>query len=182
MITNEPVIRHWTRDEYHRMAELGMFVDERVELVQGEILTMSPMGAGHATALELVAEILRATYGDGHWVRVQLPLRLTEQSEPEPDLAVVPGGPRDYRQHPNAAILVVEVSDTTLHFDRTTKKQLYAACGLPHYWILNLIDRQLETYSSPSEGRYQQENIIGENDTVTLPDREATVAVVDLLP
>jgi Uma2 family endonuclease len=154
MATTDPQVKHWTRDDYHRMAEAGLFVDQRVELVHGEILMMSPMNPAHAASLQLTAKALEQAFGTGCCVRVQLPLHLDDQSEPEPDLAVVPGTQRDYRQHPTAALLVVEISDTTLDFDRRRKRGLYARAGIPEYWIVNLLDRCIEVHLFPTGGEY----------------------------
>ena len=115
-------LRRWTREEYDRLVAVGVLgEDERVQLVEGEIVEMSPQSAAHATALCLAEEVLRRTFGEGFVVRVQLPLALGPDSEPEPDVAVVRGGPRDYRdRHPAGqdTILVVELADSTWRFDR----------------------------------------------------------------
>lgn len=92
--------RRWTRDEYYRMAETGILrPDDRVELIDGEILSMAPQKSPHATAVALALQALQDALGDGLYVRAQVPLTLDETNEPEPDLAVVPGSPRDYRDH-----------------------------------------------------------------------------------
>lgn len=144
-------MRRWTRDEYYRLGEVGVLrPDERVELIDGEIITLPPQSSGHATAVYLASAVLRAIFGIGYLVDVRLPLAPSELSEPEPDLAVVVGNPRDYLdEHPRTALLVVEVADTTLEYDRETKASLYAAASIPEYWILNLIDRQLEMHREP---------------------------------
>ncbi|MDA1054017.1 MAG: Uma2 family endonuclease [Planctomycetota bacterium] len=183
MATVEPQTKHWTLDEYHRLGDAGVFIDQRVELIDGEILTMSPMKAAHAAATELTAAALRGSFGPGLWIRVQLPLAISDNSEPEPDLAVVPGAPRDYPEHPASALLVVEVSDTTLAFDRGKKRRLYAAAGVADYWVLNLIDEQLEVYRDPIDGDFQNAATFGPDaDISPLAAPDARISVRELLP
>src|SRR6266853_670905 len=143
IMSAEPKTRRWSRAEYTMMAELGLFDGQRVELVDGEIMQMPPQKNWHFVTIKLVEEALESAFGPGYWVRTQGPINLGATSEPEPDIAVVAGKPRDYRAHPNAALLVVEVSDTTLAYDRGRKASLYASASIADYWIVNLIDRQL---------------------------------------
>jgi Uma2 family endonuclease len=125
--------------------------DERVQLIEGAILRMTPQLPPHALAIQLVADRLRDVFGAGHTVRVQVPLAISDDSEPEPDVAVVTGGARDYRdEHPSTATLVMEIADSSLMFDRHCKARIYARHGLPEYWILSLVDRSLEVYRQPS--------------------------------
>jgi Uma2 family endonuclease len=145
-------VRRWSRQEYDQMVEAGIFPPgDRVELIDGEVLAVTPQGSAHATAVRLAEEALRAAFGAGFDVRVQMPLALDAASEPEPDVAVVRGSPRDYRDHhPATALLVVEVADTTLAHDRERKASLYARAGIAEYWIVNLLDRRLEVYRDPA--------------------------------
>ena len=131
-------VRHWARQEYESMAAAGIFhPEERLELIGGEILRMTPQGSEHATAIRLAEEQLRTALGFD--VRVQMPLALAPDSAPEPDLAVVVGAPRDYREaHPQSAVLIVEVSDATLSFDRERKARLLCRCRHSR-----LLDRKL---------------------------------------
>jgi Uma2 family endonuclease len=180
MATTDPQVKQWTRDDYHRMAEAGLFVDQRVELIEGEILTMSQMKPAHAAALQLVAKELERAFGEGYCVRVQLPLQLGECSEPEPDLAVVPGSPRDYQSHPRTALLVVEISDTTLEFDRGRKRVIYASAGIPDYWIINLSERCVEAHRVPTKGDYAQTSICDASSVVAAA--QTRIGVSHLLP
>lgn len=118
----------WTREEYDRLVAAGALHPEaRVQLVQGEIVEITPQSAQHATALRRLQKALETVFREGNEVRAQFPLALEEQSEPEPDIAVVPGSLNDYRtHHPTTALLVVEIADTTLDFDRTRKRAIYA--------------------------------------------------------
>ena len=145
--------RRWTRAEYERLIEDGYFAPtERVELVDGEILAMTPQKSRHATVVLLMQEGLRAAFMPAANVRAQLPIALGPASEPEPDIAVVPGLLRDYLEsHPTGAWLIVEVADTSLAFDRKAKGPLYAKASIPEYWIANLIDTVLEVYREPIE-------------------------------
>src|SRR5436305_7889392 len=121
-----PTHRRWTKAEYHQMHDLGWFIDQRVELIDGEVIVMPAPGPPHCSANELVAETLRAVFGSGHWVRVQMPLDCHPASEPMPDVAVVAGTPRSVTATPAMALLVVEVCDSTLTYDRRRKGSLYA--------------------------------------------------------
>lgn len=143
--------RRWTRAEYDRLVDLGVFhEDERLELLGGHLMVCEPQGSLHGVAIELADSALRAALGPGWRVRVQLPVALDDESEPEPDLTVVAGDPRDGRQqHPSRPALVIEVAQSTLLFDRETKGHLYARAGLPEYWIVNLVDGVLEVHRDP---------------------------------
>lgn len=179
-------LRHrFSRAEYERMVEAGIFgPDDRLELLDGEIIDMSPQKSRHATAVTLLGELLRRAFGTKATVRLQLPFVLGDQSEPEPDVAVVPGIPRDYSDaHPACALLIVEVSDTTLDYDRNRKAKAYARAGIPEYWILDLSAQTLEVYRSPDDDGYA-ERIILRADAAAQP-RAASgrcLAVKDMLP
>jgi Uma2 family endonuclease len=151
-MTTYPVrTRRWTRKEYERLVELGVIRDdEPLELIGGPLIGAEPKGSPHAAAVELTADAMRAAFGRGWAVRAQNPIALDDESEPEPDVLVVPGGQRDYRDaHPSSAALVVEVSETTLAFDRRHKGSLYARAGVADYWIVNLVDQRLEVHRKP---------------------------------
>jgi Uma2 family endonuclease len=176
-------MRRWTREEYDRMIAAGMFAPgERVELVDGEILQMTPQGSVHATAIRLTEDALRAAFGPGFDVRPQLPLALSPDSEPEPDLAVVSGNPLSYlNAHPATALLIVEVSDTTLEHDRRRKGSLYARAGIQDYWIVNLIDRCVEVYREPDQRAYRSCLRFFAGDTVApLAISAAIIPVADI--
>ncbi|MBI1748209.1 MAG: Uma2 family endonuclease [Acidobacteria bacterium] len=151
-LTETPVMtRRWTREEYYKMAEMGLFKpDEHVQLIEGEIVCRSPQESQQATTILAAAETLGKVFGTQYHVRTQMPLALGPTSEPEPDVAVVSGSWRDYKdEHPTTALLVVEVAESTLAFDRGVKASLYAKAGIPDYWVLNLIDRSLEARREP---------------------------------
>jgi Uma2 family endonuclease len=180
-----PQLRRWTRQEYDLMVESGILgPEDRVELVGGAILTMSPQKSPHATAVQLASDALREAFRQGFVVRSQLPLALSADSEPEPDVAVVPGSPRDFRDaHPSTALLIVEVADTSLGYDRDEKKILYAEGGIPEYWIVNLLDRRLEVYRGPAGGDFGIRRALGTEEWIAPLSRpEASIPVAELLP
>lgn len=183
----EPAVRRWTVAEYHRAAEMGIFgPEERLELINGEIIRMSPQNGPHATGSTLAEGVIQEVFRAGYVVRIQKPLTLGEDSEPEPDIAVVRGKARDYlKAHPTTAELVVEVADSSLQFDRGKKAASYARAGTPEYWILNVPDRMLEVYRDPDPGaeKYRSMAQYDESDTVSpLAAPDARVAVRDLVP
>jgi Uma2 family endonuclease len=174
----------WTREEYERMAEAGFFHPEaRVELIEGIVYDMAPQGSFHSTAFRLTEEALRLAFPDLE-VRGQLPLALGQGSEPEPDLAVVSGSPRDYSHaHPTTALLVVEVADQSLLHDQRMKLPVYALHGISECWILNLRNKTLEVYRDPSGETYRTRLILRSGDTISpLARPEVVIAVADLLP
>src|SRR5215813_923173 len=132
-MSDSPVqIRRWTRLEYDRLIEVGMFrTGDKVELLGGQLCVSEPQSSPHATAICLAEEALRRAFAGSWSIRVQMPVALDQESEPEPDLTVVPGGPRDYMaDHPARPVLVVEVSDSSLTLDREHKGSLYARARL----------------------------------------------------
>lgn len=142
--------RRWKRVEYDRLVELGVFEREPIELVGGELIVTEPQSAYQASGIRTVDHALRAVLPEGWLVSVQLPVSLDDESEPEPDIVVVPGRPSDYRHaHPTRPVLAIEVAESSLAFDRRVKGSLYARAGIPDYWIVNLVDRVLEVYRDP---------------------------------
>jgi Uma2 family endonuclease len=178
-------VRRWTREEYEQLAEAGFLrPDERVELIDGIIYGMSPQNSLHATAIMNSLEELRAAFADSYHVRPQLPLALGSHSQPEPDLAVVPGHQRDYRTtHPTTAVLVLEISDSSLALDREVKRDLYAEAEIPEYWVLSVGTRQLEVFREPEDGTYRSLLALGPDETATpLAAPGASIRIADLLP
>jgi Uma2 family endonuclease len=181
--------RLWTRDEYYRMAEAGIIrPDERLELIDGQVLLKMTQNHPHAAAMSKVIRAALAMFGTAFWVRVQLPLAVGLYSDPEPDVAVVAGVEDDYDDHPTTALLVVEISDTTLAADRRLKASLYARAGLLDYWILNLVERQLEALRNPGQLRngeigYREQTILKPGQTISpLAKPDAEIAVDSLFP
>src|SRR5262245_24566286 len=147
----EAQTRRFTRTEYDRLIDLGVFQPgEAIELIGGQLMVAEPQGATHYAAILKTAKALEAAFGSGWLVRTQGPIGLDEDSEPEPDVTVVPGTPDDYaRAHPSRPVLTVEVAESSVTSDRQHKGSLYARAGLQEYWILNLVDRVLEVYREP---------------------------------
>jgi Uma2 family endonuclease len=147
-----------TVDEYHRMAEVGLLApDARVELIEGEIIDMAPIGTDHCFVVDELAELfIRAAAGKAR-IRVQGAVRLDRSSEPQPDVALLVPRPDQYRHaHPSPAdvLLLIEVSDSTLRYDRDEKVPLYARHGIPEVWIIDLPHRELRIYRTPEGGSY----------------------------
>lgn len=172
----------WTCAEFHRFGDMGVFEGRRAMLIDGVILEEGPMNPPHAMALGLVDEALRTAFGIGWWIRGQSPLVLGQDLDPEPDLAVVPGRPRDYADHPNTAVLVIEVADSSFDFDTNEKRLLYARAGIRDYWVVDINGRRLLVYRDPQGGDYASQQTFGPADTVSpLAAPGAIVRVADLL-
>jgi Uma2 family endonuclease len=187
MAIAEPVVWRWTVDEYHQAADAGLFgPEDRLELLDGTIFRMSPQRSEHATSCELVEDVLARIFASGYVVRGQKPLTLGPAAEPEPDVAVVSGSIRDYaRRHPSTAVLIVEVSDTTVRFDLGRKARTYARAAIPEYWALVLPRRVLVVHREPDTvtGRYRSITEYGATDTASpLAAPDAGILVADLLP
>jgi Uma2 family endonuclease len=173
----------WTCAEFHRAGEAGVFEGRRPVLIDGVILEQGPMNHPHAIAVELTMIALQAVFAIGWRVRVQLPLVIDLFTDLFPDFAVVAGSPRDLPGHPATAALVVEVSDTTLHFDTNEKLALYARAGVPEYWVLDLNSRRLLVFRDPHGTAYRFQQTYGETNVVSpLAAPTATIRVADLLP
>ncbi len=183
--------RTWTKAEYYRLGELGFFHGQRVELMEGKLMVMSPQGSTHRTAVLLAAHLLDTLFQPQCHAQAQMPLDLSPTTEPEPDVAVVAGQVRDYTNaHPTHALLVVEVSDTSLAYDRGRKASLYASAGILDYWIVNLVTPQIEVYRNPIPDanepfghRYgQRTDYLPGQLFAPLALPNARIAVTDLLP
>lgn len=182
----------WTYTEYQRLAAVPGLFRHPVELVGGRILEMPPIRDLYAASVELCKRAFQQAFGSAFWIRDQVPLHLDHWSGPQPDLAVVPGGPRDYvgTGHPKSALLVVEVGDSTLRRDRKLKGPRYARAGYADFWIVNLVDRQVEIYRKPiadpsaSIGwRYADVTILKPPATISpLAASQSALAMADLLP
>ncbi|MFL5383775.1 MAG: Uma2 family endonuclease [Longimicrobiaceae bacterium] len=155
-------IRHrFTVDEFHRMGEVGIFSeDDRVELINGEIVEMTPIGSQHAACVRKLDRWLQFLVGDDALVSTQLPIIIEDDGEPIPDVAVLRPRTDSYAEsHPTPAdiLLVVEVSDSTVLFDRNVKRRLYAGAGIPEYWVVDLPRNCVAVFGELVDGRYTQE-------------------------
>lgn len=174
-----------TREEYVRLVEAGVFEGRRVELIDGVVYEMTPQLSPHAATVMLAQDILREVFSPPEFsVRCQMPLDVGTVSMPEPDLAIVPGTPRDYyAAHPTRAALVLEVTDTTQDHDRKRKARIYAEAGIQDYWIINLARDVLEVYRDPMGNTYRTQRILRRGEQIAPLGRpDAMVAAEDLLP
>ncbi|OLP16775.1 hypothetical protein BST81_18945 [Leptolyngbya sp. 'hensonii'] len=155
----------WTLDEYHRMIAAGILDQRRVELLQGEILEMSPEGEPHAYFSSEAGEYLTRLLGDRATIRPSKPITLPNQSEPEPDIAVVHRLGRAYLDHhpyPENIFWLIEYSDSSLDQDLETKSRVYAEAGIMEYWVVNLRQRHLIVFRHPQAGDYTSKRIVTE--------------------
>ncbi|HZV07999.1 MAG TPA: Uma2 family endonuclease [Gemmataceae bacterium] len=188
---NYPRPHRWTREEFLQMIDLGWFQDKRVELIGGEVIETESQFDLHLASITLTGDQVRAAFGSCYWVLVQGSLDLSPHGIPDPDIAVTPGSPQGATKTiAKSALLVVEASETALAYDRYSKASLYAAGGIADYWIVNLVQRQLEVYRDPVAdstqlfgSRYNSRTILDPPDKVSpLAAPHAQIAVADLLP
>jgi Uma2 family endonuclease len=186
-----PKIHRWTYKEYQALADTGFFFKRRVELLGGRIIEMAAQKDLHSAAVGKAQRAAERAFGPGFWGRPQLPLHLGRWSGPEPDVAVVPGGPDDYvgTGHPKSALLVIEVSDTTLRYDRRNKGRRYARAGYADYWIVNLFDRCVEIHRRPVRDpsarlgwRYEEVTVLTPPASMTPLAAANPILIADLLP
>ncbi len=178
--------RRFTVDQYYRMAEAGILTeDDRVELIDGEIIEMPPIGPEHAWRVDRLTELLIRTFGDVAYVRVQNPVRLGVYSEPQPDLALLRRRPEGYSSaHPTPedTFLVVEVAQTSVAFDRDVKAPLYARSGIGEFWLGDLNQQTVTVYRDPTSSGYRNSRSLRRGDRVApqaFAERE--LAVDDIL-
>ena len=160
-----------TVDDYHRMGEAGILTDDdRVELIEGELVAMAPIGSEHIASTNALTRLLVMAVGDRGIVSVGNPVRLNRHSEPQPDFAILK--PRDdYRKtlpRPEDTMLAVEVANTSLEYDRKVKLALYARSGIPEVWIVNLTAREVEVHRSPAADTYLSVTRAGPSDDLTI--------------
>lgn len=163
-------LKRWTVDDYHRMISAGILTPEdRVELLDGQIVEMAPQDPPHASRIDDGGDYLKALFANRAKVRVQLPITLAPGSEPEPDFAIVridENGYRDRHPQPQDVLLLIEVADSTLRRDRTHKVQIYAKAGIGEYWIVDIKKRQVVVLQDPQDGSYQFEQTFTDNDQI----------------
>ena len=174
-------LRPLRRVEYERMVEGGLFADERVELLQGVIVEMSPQGTRHAATVQRLTSTLVPALAGRAEVRIQLPLAVAVDSLPEPDVAAVAPGNYD-RAHPATAFLVVEVAETSINKDRLVKTEIYARAGIPEYWIVDLVAGVVEVHTDVIEGRYGRLTPCRSTDAIRLREFPAVeIKVADII-
>jgi Uma2 family endonuclease len=170
--------KRFTLDDYHRLIEIGFFKDgDRIELIRGELFEMAAHGTPHTYTTTHLCRQLDRLLGDDASVRGQVPITLPSASEPEPDVVIAQVHEDDYFSHhpyPEDIVLLIEVADTTLEYDRTVKLSLYAEVNIPHYWIANVKINQMECHSQPYQDQfgsfgYQSRQVILANQTIPIP-------------
>jgi Uma2 family endonuclease len=176
----------FTVDDYHRMADAGILAeDDRVELIDGEIVRMSPVGAQHAGTTKKLNRLLTLTLGDAAMIGVQDPVRLADDTEPEPDISVLRPRADFYRQShpvPPEILLLIEVADTSLLADRLVKIPRYARAGVPEVWLVDLDHRRIERHTGPAAAGYTDVTVIAAGESLpssVLP--EIVIRAHDLL-
>jgi Uma2 family endonuclease len=176
-------IRPLRRVEYDRLVELGVFdEDEKIELLRGVLVAMSPQGADHGYVIERLTKLFIDALGDRARLRPQAPFAASEISEPEPDLAVYPPAPY-VRAHPDRALLVIEIAYSSLRKDRGIKAEIYAEAAVPEYWIVDLVHGGVEVRTAPQDGHYTRTLTYGRGESITVvafPD--IAIATDDFLP
>jgi len=182
----EVIKRRFTVDDYHRMAQTGILLpDDRVELIDGEVVAMSPIGSRHSACIDRATRALVILLMDRAIVRVQSSVRLNRYNEPEPDLVLLRPQADFYASRipgPADIFLIIEVAESSVDYDREVKAPLYAGAGVPEYWLADLNTRQLVGYSDPADGAYRtlRHHSPGESlAPVLLP--ECPIAVAELL-
>jgi Uma2 family endonuclease len=186
----EPQRLRWNQESFHRLLDVFASDRLRVELINGDLIQMPPQKEPHSLAIVLADAAVRKAFGSDYTLRPQMPLNLSAVHEPEPDLVVVRGKPRSVKKHPRSAELVIEVADSTLRYDRVKKGSLYAACKLADYWIVNLVDHQLEVRRDPRPdskaefgASYADLSVYRAGDSVApLARPKNKIRVADLLP
>ncbi|MGB3640522.1 MAG: Uma2 family endonuclease [Rivularia sp. (in: cyanobacteria)] len=170
----------WTIEEYHQMISAGIFDNRRVELLKGEIVEMSPEGEPHAYFSSEAGVYLIRLLGDEAMIRQEKPITLPNNSEPEPDIAIVKPLGREYLEHhpyPENVFWLIEYSNSSLEKDLETKTKIYAEAGIAEYWVVNLKKRQLIVFREPSDGEYASKSTIAQGTICPLPFPNIAVSV-----
>jgi Uma2 family endonuclease len=177
--------RPFTTEEYHRLLQAGILrEDDRVELIEGEILEMSPIGSRHVAAVNRIARLFFQRFGDRAIVSVQNPVRIDPRSEPQPDLALLKPNPSDYAEAlptPQDVLLLVEIMDTSQAYDREVKLPLYAKAGIPEVWLVDLEAHRLEVYRKPTPEGFAEAQVLGPEETAAplhFPEARLPVALI----
>ena len=175
-------LAQWSVAEYHQMIAAGLLVDRRVELLNGQIIEMSPEGPEHRYQCSSLGDRLRLLLRDRAWISEAHPITL-DDSEPEPDLAIVRLPRSAFRdRHPGPADLfwVIEIARSTLTTDLTHKRDLYARVGIPEYWVVDLVNRRVVVFRQPEAGRYSQEETVSDRPIAPLAFPDCAIDLVQL--
>jgi Uma2 family endonuclease len=181
-----PTRRLFTVDEYHTLADIGVLTeDDRVELIDGEILQMPPIGPEHVGNVNWFTNAFSRHFGERAQVSIQNPVRLGLRVEPQPDVAVLKPRPDYYRAElptPNDVLVLIEIAQSSLEYDRKTKARLYARAGIMEYWIVNLVDREVIVHRDPLRARYRSVQTLRHGNTVApLAFPDIVISVSDIL-
>ncbi|MCL6435916.1 MAG: Uma2 family endonuclease [Leptolyngbyaceae cyanobacterium HOT.MB2.61] len=184
---DDPPQRRWSVDEYHRMIAAGILAPgDRVELLEGQIIEMVPQEPPQAAATSSFGNDFVLLFAGKAWVRQQLPITIAPNSEPEPDIAVVRIDPNRYRDrhpYPEDVYLLIEISNSTLNYDRERKAKIYARANVPEYWIVDINQKQILVFRNPQGERYQIEQTLSwTNKIVPLAFPEIEIELSKLLP
>lgn len=170
--------------EYHKMAEVGILKPtDKVELVHGEIIEMSPVGSKHASIVKRLSRLLNEIAKNGATIGVQDPVVLDISNEPEPDISILKYRADDYSEsHPGSedVLILIEVSDSTYHYDREVKTSLYAKNSIPEFWIIDVQRRRIEVYLSSDGSEYLRREVLGINDKVSVLSQQ--IAISEIFP
>ena len=172
---NDIIQKHrLTVEEYHRMGEAGILgPQDRVELIEGEIIDMSPIGSNHAGTVNYLNQVLFAALQENAIISPQNPIILNDRNEPEPDIVLLKPRKDFYRQShptPNDVLLIIEVADTSLRYDSEIKIPLYARYGIPEVWIVDLENNQLTKYLSPNDDHYESSNVVNDLSQISVQE------------
>lgn len=180
-MTTAVITAKWTIEDYHRMVAAGILDDRHVELLNGEIVEMSPEGIPHASSSDRADRHIRNLLGDRAWLRVGKPITLPNNSEPEPDLCICRNIEYDaHHPYPEDIFWVIEFSDSSLKKDLEVKPETYAAADIREYWVVNLKDRELTVFQSPTRVGYQSEQIFTSGSISPLAFQDVSVSVRQL--
>ena len=174
------LFRPLKRAEYDRLVELGLFQGERIELLRGVLVKMLPQRPPHASTVQKLNGLLAARLQERFGLRIRCPLALSDDSEPEPDVAIVSPGDYD-TEHPRTALLVIEVADSSQPIDRGIKLTIYAEADVPEYWIVDLVQMTVDVHTQPKRGRYTNLRTFRDGDVLRptlLPDVAIYVAEI----
>ena len=174
-------IRLLSRKEYDQMVEMGMFEDERIELLRGVLVTVSPQKWHHAAVVEFLTNTIIRALDPSYRVRPQLPFAASDWSEPEPDLAVVRHDPQ-LREHPQQVLLLIEVAETSLRKDRILKRDIYAEAGVPEYWVVDVQKMVVEVHTQPGPDGYGQVAVLRDGDVLRPTQLPGLAIAVSELP
>lgn len=169
--------------DYHKMGEAGILPERGIELINGEIIEMSPIGSRDAATVDRISNLLTHLLFRKAIIRVQNPIGINHISEPEPDISILKYQPDFYKNkhpQPEVVLLEIEVADTSISYDREVKLPLYAGAGIREYWLINLGKEQIEVHTEPVGNDYQSRKLVNKTGNLILPVTGGTISAQDL--